>query len=68
MMADDAEICADLEDGPSWVNPSHLPEDVQEVLSLHPNRVRATLIMELHHRIQHLRPHRVKKKQFDPIR
>jgi len=68
MMADDAEDSLDFDDGPSWFNPSHLPEDVQEVLSWHPNRVRATLIMELQHRLQHLKPHRVSKKKFDPIR
>ena len=68
LMAEDAEDSFDFDDGPSWFNPSHLPEDVQEVLSWHPNRVRATLIMELQHRLQHLRPHRVSKKKFDPIR
>ena len=67
MMAEDAEDCLEFGDGSSWFNPSHLPGDVQEVLSWHPNRVRATVIMELQHRLQHLRPHRVSKKKFDPI-
>ena len=50
-----------------WFHGSHMPADQQEVLSWHPNRVRATLATELHFRIQHITPRRSSRKGFDPI-
>ena len=51
-----------------WFNPNYLPRDVQEILTWHPNRVRALLVTELRTRLQHEKPRRSKKKSFDPLR
>ena len=51
-----------------WFNGSGIPHDAQEVLSWHPNRVRAALITEMYSRLQHLKPQRTRKKQFEPVR
>ena len=53
---------------PSWFHARHIPHDQNEILSWHPNRVRATLVVELETRLQHISPRRMRKKTFEPLR
>ena len=65
----------DEQDGPtgvgddhrSWFQAGFIPDNEQEVLTWHPNRLRATLAAELHRRVQHMTPRRSRKKVFEPL-
>ena len=50
-----------------WFQVGLIPDNEQEVLTWHPNRLRATLAAELQRRVQHLTPRRSRKKTFEPL-
>ena len=54
-------------DSPYWFQPGFIPHNEQEVLTWHPNRLRATLAAELHRRVQHMTPRRSRTKTFEPL-
>ena len=54
-------------DSPCWFQAGFIPHNEQEVLTWHPNRLRATLAAELHRRVQHLTPRRSRTKTFEPL-
>ena len=54
-------------DSPYWFQAGFIPHNEQEVLTWHPNRLRATLAAELHRRVQHMTPRRSRTKTFEPL-
>ena len=54
-------------DSPYWFQDGFIPHNEQEVLTWHPNRIRATLAAELHRRVQHMTPRRSRTKTFEPL-
>ena len=54
-------------DSPYWFQDGFIPHNEQEVLTWHPNRLRATLAAELHRRVQHMTPRRSRTKTFEPL-
>ena len=50
-----------------WFQVGFIPENKAELLSWHPNRVRATVVAELHRRVEHMKPRRSKAKTFEPL-
>ena len=54
-------------DSPYWFQAGFIPHNEQEVLTWHPNRLRATLAAELHRRVQHMKPRRSRSKTFEPL-
>ena len=54
-------------DSPHWFQAGFIPHNEQEVLTWHPNRLRATLAAELHRRVLHMTPRRSRKKTFEPL-
>ena len=50
-----------------WFPVGFIPENKAELLSWHPNRVRATVVAELHRRVEHMKPRRSKAKTFEPL-
>ena len=59
---------ASPEHSSTWFQVSLIPSNRQEVLSWHPNRLRAALVTEIHYRLRHIAPKRTSTKKFEPIR
>ena len=55
------------QESPYWVSPGFIPRNPQEVLTWHPNRVKATLAAEIHSRVEHMKSQRWRRKTFDPL-
>ena len=56
------------QESPYWVSPGFIPRNPQEVLTWHPNRVKATLAAEIQSRVEHMKSQRSRRKTFDPLR